>query len=169
MGTSFPVVPIVNLYLRIGSFWFVLRIPFYSSIWNHLWVIFIKIGLESSYSHYHMALKYLTFLFMCCSLEIFPPNSKKKTKIKNVLILWGSLYSITMKKKSTYTRQLIEQYLNRGVRIGKERDRRHKIESGGLSVNTAAASNLFLVPFLYPKQKREGKRFPYHSSRNEQV
>lgn len=56
---------------------------------------------------------------------------------------------------------LSNRYLNRGVRINKEKDKRQKIESGGLSVNTAEARNLFLKAFLYTKQWGKKTSLPW--------
>lgn len=57
--------------------------------------------------------------------------------------------SWSFSRYSIRTSQHVEQYLKKGMRIKKERDKREKTELRGLSVNTAAVQNLFLIsPFI---------------------
>lgn len=67
---------VLNLNLRIKSFWYLLRILFYT-ICSYLWVAFIKTGV--------------------CS-HILTVKSKGSTRIEDVLIVQGSLYSTDMKR-----------------------------------------------------------------------
>ena len=52
------------------------------------------------------------------------------------------------------------------MRIEKERDKRQKIESGGLPMSTITASSSFLITLIYPKEKGRAKDFLTNDIRN---
>lgn len=51
------------------------------------------------------------------------------------------------------TSQTVPTCLKRGVRIGKERDKRQKIQSAKLPLNTVTTLSVFIIALLYPNEK----------------